>query len=291
MSAPVSFFDSIGYANCEPIKAPVPVMPIFPDMAQVSVDYLADYLAHVAIGRTQSEIALQRCVVRSAICRRIMKIETLRDLPEWDAALVALQAAMFDPLRPLLLDGLTITAAARHLAGGEPVPMVLENAPALLAQNAQIATAEGMDWAVILDGSGIQTGSMPRALALTGWFTRGPDKGRICTLVSSGGFLAALRLVGVHRRALPLDRILTGEPGLIGKRKAAQTHEFDPIFAAGGADLDRLRRAPGFGVRSFAHDDDFADLAQNGDLYDENQNQTTSRPADRQAHLSAETAA
>lgn len=221
--------------------------PVFPDMASVPADFLADYLAHVAIGRMQSEIAAQRGLNKSTICRRIVKIENLRDLPAWDAVLSELQKAIFAPFDPLQLSGLTVEAAALHLAGGDPAALILDHGPALLSKGARIGTADGMERAVIMSGAGAQLDTMPRGLALAavllGWVQPGPMVGRVCMLQPVRGFLAALRLIGAHHKALSLVENDADGGGLIGKAESAQAHVFARAYAANGADLASLRRA------------------------------------------------
>lgn len=147
-----------------------------PDLA-ISPVALETYLAHVADGTGQRELARARGVNPSTVCRAVARCEELRDSAEWDELLAVLQAARLGadslgrPFLPRNAGAAEILAVVT--AGADPLAD-LARMTAALAGGAHVVTGPGLPVAIVVAAGDVRVGAMPRravlAAILLGWF-------------------------------------------------------------------------------------------------------------------------
>lgn len=219
-------------------------MTLLPFRPPVNPDAVSAYLLHVAACCSQSSIARARGVNQSTIHRAVMAVEALREGAEWDAILTALQDAALQPGQPpaLVLTDFRISAAARVVAGGDPVAPVLAAGPALLVRGATIYTHGLKDRAVIAGPDGQPHGHLPRAAVLAGllagWFSLFRPMGRLSVFRPAPAFLDDLRpLAGRLSVAdLPVLGRLDLSPGC-----EAAAHRFALAYRQSPVAVDPIR--------------------------------------------------
>lgn len=232
-----------------------------PDLA-ISPVALETYLAHVADGTGQRELARARGVNPSTVCRAVARCEELRDSAEWDELLSILQTARLATGRTTGLPLLPRNAGAAEIlgvltAGSDPLAD-LRPVTAALAGGAHVVTGRGLPVAIVVAAGDVRVGAMPRravlAAILLGWFrpARLGEKLSRYALTQRGA--DALAAAGAAPATLPAA--LSDAAGVARTTDdLATAHWFAGAWSAAGADagLAHLRAAmPGWLFQALA---------------------------------------
>ena len=180
-----------------------------PELA-ISPVALETYLAHVADGIGQRELARLRGINPSSVNRAVARCEELRDLPEWDELLGILQSARLAPDSPggavLPRNAGAAEILAAIAADTDPLAEVAR-LTAALAGGAHVVTGPGLPVAVVVAAGDVRVGAMSRravlAAVLLGWFrcARQGDKLSRYALTQRGA--VALSEAGAAPATLP----------------------------------------------------------------------------------------
>lgn len=212
-------------------------MTALPLRPAVSPDAISAYLLHVGACCSQSSIAAARGVHRSSVHRAVLAVETLRDAPEWDAILTALQDAAMQRVARLSLVDFRIEAAMRAVAGGDAAAPVLAAAPALLARGAAVWVNPALPMALVSRPDGEKLDSLPRKVVLAGllagWFDLIRPGPRLSMLRPAPAFLADLRqaMGFLPRTDLPaLLRLDLTPGGTVAAHRFARAYRQSPAL-------------------------------------------------------------
>jgi len=134
---------------------------------------VAAYLAHTVAGRTVRGIARAAGVEPSTITRRVRRVEDLRDNPEWDEILTALEAGFMarDPMAPITVEAvfMALDVTKEDLRGA-----VRRLLPSVKLPLSFIATSTGVDKCMSPAPDGPPNIFIPRRVLLAGlavgWF-------------------------------------------------------------------------------------------------------------------------
>lgn len=225
-----------------------------PDLPSWVPDEVQRYLQHTETGQSIRNLAREAGCYASTILRQVRKLESRRDDPLVDAALVSLASACFVSKTNVCPESKDLAKMMSNALPQSDLP----DSPALNREairvlrrlcetGAVLAVAENMDKAVVVrdDGTGSNTrtavveAGVAQAMALKEWITC-PNPGRISRYyISAAGRTALSRLLAEQENKVRAQR----ESGFAEAQAGFSTHAGDWDESEGqGAETDRPRR-------------------------------------------------
>lgn len=214
----------------------------------LSADALGVYLAHTCDGRSMREIAAQIRCEPSTVMRRVRRVEDLRDNPEWNEILDALEVARLKadaPAGPVTGDDILTALDLTPADLGAYLGVAL---PALGCTGARIVTADAMDTAAVM-GADRVLAKLPRAVALAalafGWLRiEGNPGAKLRQLIPAQTLfdwldpkpddpapMAPAPRRTIFGRSLPVDRAHNRNPDVVREGERAAAYRFAEIYA------------------------------------------------------------